>query len=91
MRTEKLFNISLILFVVSMIAAFSWTALGFKNEEMPFIAVLLIICFALNVSGAFVGFYEERKSKRKFLYGIIGNSIFTGLYVTFFIYVLTTM
>ena len=91
MKTVKLLNVSLILLVVSLIAAFSLTALGFKNEEMPFIAVLLIICFGLNVAGAFVGFYEERKSRKKFLYGIIGNSVLVTFYVTFFIYVLTTI
>ena len=91
MKTVKLLNISLIFFVLSLIAAFSWNALGFKSEEMPFIAVLLIACFGLNVAGVFVGFYEERTSKKKFLFGVIGNLIFVGLYVTFFIYVLTTI
>jgi hypothetical protein len=91
MKTVRLLNISLILLVLSLITAFSWTALGFKNEEMPFIAILFIICFGLNVAGIFVGLNEERKSKKKFFYGVIGNSILVGLYMTFFIYVLTTM
>ena len=91
MKTVKLLNISLILFLASMIAAFSWIALGFKNEDLPFIAVLLIICFGLNVAGVFVGFFEERKSQNKFLYGILGNLVFVVLYMTFFIYVLTTI
>jgi hypothetical protein len=91
MKTVKLFHISLILFIVSMVAAFSWNLLGFKNEDVPIVAVLLIVCFALNVAGAFVGFTEERKSKGKFLYGLVGNFTFVVLYVSFFIYVLTTI
>jgi hypothetical protein len=65
MRTVKLLNISLILFVVSMVAALSWTVLGFKNADTPFIALLLIICFGLNVAGVFVGFNEPAKVKKK--------------------------
>ena len=91
MKTVRLLNISLILVVVSLIAAFSWTALGFKNEETPFIALLLIICFGMNVAGVFVGFYEKRKSRKGFLYGVIGNLILVGLYMIFFVYVLTTI
>lgn len=91
MKTVRLFNISLILFIASMMAAFCWQALGLKNADTPFIAILLIVCFGLNLAGVFVGFIEERKSKTKFLYGVIGNGIFTVLYIGFFVYVLITM
>ena len=88
MKTVKILNISIILFILSITGAFTWTSLGFKNEDTPVIALLLIICFGLNVAGIFVGFTEVKKSKRKFLYGIIGNISFTVLYLIFFASVL---
>jgi amino acid permease len=91
MKTAKLLNISLILFAISMLAAFTWSALGFKNADRPFIAILLIICFALNVAGIFVALFEERKSKKAFLYGLIGNTILVLFYLAFFIFVLLSM
>ena len=91
MKTVKLLNISLFLFLGSIVAAFSWNAFGFKNEDTPIIALLLIICFGINMAGFFIGFTEERKSKRKFLYGVIGNGVFVALYIAFFVYTLTTI
>lgn len=91
MKTAKLLNASIILFILSMTAAFTWSALGFKNADTPFVALLLTLCFGLNVAGIFVGFTEKRKSRRKFLYGIIGNSIFTVMYIGFFIYAIMTI
>jgi hypothetical protein len=86
LTTNKLFAASVAIYIIGIASSFIFFSLGFKNEDTPFIALILMIAFGVNIAGLIFSFSERKIDKRKGAIGMIGNLFFVLLFLSLALY-----
>ncbi|MBZ9631722.1 hypothetical protein LB465_13110 [Salegentibacter sp. LM13S] len=85
--TNKILLINIILFILAIISNKFWTELGLTDDQNIYYALYGVIIYGLSVGGVFVGFKERKEKGNKYLFGLIGNSILSLIFLFSFLYV----
>jgi glucan phosphoethanolaminetransferase (alkaline phosphatase superfamily) len=82
----RLFIIGLFLMVVTFTIAIIWERLGLTSDQTIWLALSLTLVFGFNFLGLILGFFEFRRSRQKAIFGIVGNLVLIGFFVSLVIY-----
>ena len=74
-----------------MIGSFLILRYGYKNEEYPYFVIFILIGFGLNIAGAILGIGELKNNKGKALLGLVSNSLFVLINISFMLYVIASI
>ena len=85
-KNFRLFMVSILIFAITFIIAIFWQTFGLTDKQTPFLAILLVIIFGLNIAGVIIGFGEIKTGERKAKIGLIGNSVFIVFMIMLTIY-----